>query len=85
MDNGVERRHTPKYLDKDSWCSALRKYQLMVQVSRQSKYTSFVVLPIPTRVAGNVLWWLLLLLLVLALKHLLEELELRCCEGQEKG
>lgn len=37
---------------------------------------------VPTRVAGDVLGLLLLLLLV-ALEHLLEELELGGCEGEE--
>lgn len=45
-------------------------------------YTALVCLLIPGGVAGDVLGFLVLLLLLLSLKHLLEELELR---GVERG
>lgn len=45
-------------------------------------HTRFVCLLIPRRVAGNILW-LLLLLLTLPLKHVLEELELCLGHGRQ--
>lgn len=49
-----------------------------------SRQTVFVVFPVPVRVAGDVLGFLVLLLRV-RLEHLLKELELGCCEGEEEG
>ena len=46
--------------------------------------TRIVSLLIPIRVTGDILGLLLMLLLAASLEHLLEELELGCCES-EKG
>ena len=45
--------------------------------------TGFVGLLVPSGIAGDVLGLLLLLLLALTIEHLLEELELGSCEGED--
>lgn len=51
----------------------------------EGEITGFISLLIPLRITGHVLRLLLLLVLVAALEHLFEELELGCAEGEEGG
>lgn len=84
-DNGVENGRMQVFLDRGSGRSELR-HQVSYENSgnhHESHHTCFVGPLVPFGIAGNVLRLLMLLLMLLARKHLLEELELSLREPDE--